>query len=466
MGFTKVATSFAWEVSARGLTYTEWQARHEHTGDSPYSDIDGDTLNDLIEFALNGDPSSGDHTEVGIRLTAVGSQLDASYRRPSDLSGVVYQFEASEDLSHWFDVGGASVTSADSNLDEVRIEDVRYHTGITGDRGFIRLRIILEESGDMTWTTPMGWSDVDLHPGYQTHSLALVKSPLFVSRVASVSADQLATEAPGLTLIQSRAYYAEVIDGIFEGHRFDINVEASSDNTLALDHVSTHNTLTTLSSELVGAQVAVREHWTVEEVYQAGVFQASLDVSQADQIRFFNGISFNGLFLIDAPSTNPFWTAMGSATLKDTGNTVLAPDSGVFLNMHSPSPPTLTVTGSVRLNHFVRAVNPGYNLVGNPYPLPLSPVQSGLTVENRWVGSDDPAEADHIQIWYGDKDGSQEGYESYFLFDNESDSHWTPSDDNNLQDTDHFEIFPPNRAAFLKVSSESKRTFLIENPLD
>ncbi|MEO7099456.1 MAG: hypothetical protein ABI162_08850 [Luteolibacter sp.] len=122
----------------------------------PLADPDGDDIGNLLEFALNLDPTFNERTAMipgaGLRglpsarlETDVGERLTMEFVRRTTGSGagLTYIPEFSSDLSDWQAVGTEAVTSLNSRWERVKITD--FLTTNDSPIRFVRLRAVLSE---------------------------------------------------------------------------------------------------------------------------------------------------------------------------------------------------------------------------------------------------------------------------------------------------------------------------------
>ena len=211
-----------------------------------------------------------------------------------------------------------------------------------------------------------------------------------------------------------------------EGHRFDIASASGNTVTLAND-ASLHaaaapfNTLTGAPpASLAGDQVAIRRHWTLDEIFPPTGFGATGSQSTADQVQVFSGGAWTIYWLYDDNDGNPAtarWVDAADAGMADQGNAVIPPGQGMFFNNRTAATSILAY-GEVRENDFIRPLAAGNNLVGGGYPVDQSATGAhgrAMNLAAGFFGSRDFKTADSFFVWNADATIGAPGYGTYFL---------------------------------------------------
>ncbi len=440
----------------------------------PDDNADGDLFDVSLEAALGYSPQDAWMQPFGLRIEQDGDDgLRVWYDRPARLSDVAYSLEGSIDQVNWSTINGPNVEMLNASWERVSYEEVQSALPLTVDRGFVRLKVVRHRYDHVSYTPVCGWIRTSLIPGYQTHGVSLNQLPVYGSRVAERLDQRLISQIGGLDYalgtLANKHCYVEFVDGPLEGHRIDVDKEASSDQVLAFNWQAPHNTLEAFSDDvdLMNAHFIIRSHWTLDEVYQKSLFQGDTDPSRADQVQFYNGSGYEGYFLLDAPGWHQ-WTRAGDIALADQGETIVPPGVGCFVRRPDGSAPAdVLVIGHARISAFVQPLRQGYNLISNSVPIDLTPLQRGLDFGNGFLGATDPIRADQIQRWLGDSDILGSGYAGYFLLDGGEGSgfrYWTGTDDPHLTNENHQALFPADRAVFLRLSDEGHPEYRIPAP--
>jgi hypothetical protein len=88
-----------------GAPFDEWTASFDLVGDEalPGADPDNDGLNNLLEFVLGGNPTSGDQASVGPKVQTTANDLILTFNRSSasKLQPVGLKVQISGDLNTW-----------------------------------------------------------------------------------------------------------------------------------------------------------------------------------------------------------------------------------------------------------------------------------------------------------------------------------------------------------------------------
>lgn len=434
-----------------GVSLAEWQASTPGAGETPSSNEDGDAYDDLLEYALGGDPQSGSQVGLGLQLgESPAGGLRVSYVRPSDRVGVEYQLEQSADGQTW-----SALLAAPPQPQGEDLERIEVPLGESSPRGFVRLEVSHEMTGETRFTPPVAWTETAFQTGYQSHGVSLSKAPVYQSTVRARGETTLTLAATGLDLRHDEAYYLEILEGEYEGHRFDL---VSHDGRIVvLDLEGDRSTMETLPHDLDGVRVAIKPHWTLREVYRPEVFQAGRDLSDSDQILFFSDGRFESVFLLNAPEESPAkWIATGDVMLTDQGHRILSPGMGRIVHLDETSSPVIRLLGQVETHHRRVILRPGYQLITGVHPIDMSPGRLGLTAESGFTAHSDPAKADRIDVWRGDRIAHANGYDSYFLFHHGGQApFWTDASDTHLPNESESFLLGADRAIFLQLQPDS-----------
>ena len=453
--FTTTSVTFLWEVESVLKRYDGWATNSAGAGASPNDNIDGDMLNDALEFALGGDPADGSTFGTGLRIDDSGSDIDVLYVRPAGLVGVTYTLEASDDLQNWTDVGTPSVTPNGDDTETVRYPGAQNLAPLTADRGFVRLRAELASPAATAHTIPLGWLRTTLDSGYRTHGVSLSNPAVFIGRISAIDGATITFPygSPAASMLAGTPHYLEVAGGNHSGHRYEIATTGNAGAQVTLDLSSPHNTQPNLPGTLINAPVVIRAHRTIGDCYPDELFQGSGDPAASDQLQFYNGNGYNTYFLLNA---GPYrqWTGIADGTAADAGLTVIPPGTGLFVNNRGGAIDLLQI-GEVRYHDFVQPLAEGFALVAEGYPIAASPATRGALLSDGFFGSSDQAAADQIQAWQKDSDPGLNGYLSYFLLDAGAGTgyqRWIQSGDGGITNQNNTEIFQPDRATFFKIN--------------
>ena len=135
-------------------TYSGWKIDHSLYGTDAINsaDTDGDGINQLLEFALGGDPNKNDISILpDYQLVEDNNEtyLEITLTRPKDLQGIRYTPQITKDLlSSWTDVNESEFKNdftSNSFINDIGTETVNYRLKLTtAEKAF--LRILISES--------------------------------------------------------------------------------------------------------------------------------------------------------------------------------------------------------------------------------------------------------------------------------------------------------------------------------
>lgn len=434
---------------------------------------DGDLLDLTAEYALGRNPYRASMEDVGLELQAEagGSRLTVSYERPANHASIDYWLEVSGDLQAWTALRTPNVIESPAyGWERVRFEDVQNQPGVSRDRGFVRLRIRHRDWNHETETPILAWVETSFRSGYQTHGVSLNAPPVYASFIAGVDPvkGRLAMVSNGLLeAIETGAYYLEVMNGPYEGHRWAVDPGGITDQVVALDLVASENTLSALpDAGLLHSRVVIRRHRTLGEIYPASQFHGSTDPSMADQLQFFNGSGYDGFFLLHGGGRH-HWVAFGDSGLTDKSAVIIPPGVGNFVKRSADLDDIrVLLMGLLREHDFVQPLHPGGHLLAPAAPFPASPASRGLTWNHGFSGNTDPAQADQIWLWLGDGIEGTQSYGSYFLLDAGEPAlrYWTGNEDEGLDNEDETTLFSGDRAFFFQAVGHGHPTYRIPGP--
>jgi hypothetical protein len=140
----------------RKLYFTPVEIANDSTT-GPAADFDGDEINNLLEFALNLDPTFNQRaimqSSSGLRgLPAMGMQIISGEehltiefvrRTTTSVSGLVYIPQFASDLEDWQTVGTETVTPINSRWERVKVVDSISNDGTAGR--FARVKVVLTD---------------------------------------------------------------------------------------------------------------------------------------------------------------------------------------------------------------------------------------------------------------------------------------------------------------------------------
>ncbi len=418
-----------------------------------YDNADGDLLDLTAEYALGRDPTRAAHSDIGLRLEAhdADTRLTVSYDRPASLSEIDYWLEVSDNLTEWHTV--LSPTDIDSTRygwERVVYDHVEQAHGVSIARGFVRLRIRHHDWNHETTTPICGWYQTVFEEGYQTHGVSLNASPIFASVIAEADSSKglLYLTADGLLeAMGTGPHYAEFADGPWEGHRFTVDSDRTSNQILALHLSDPANTLTELpETGLRFSRIVIRPHFTLSSIYPPNQFNANRDPDQADQIRLYDGRRYHSYFLLEGGAAR-YWSP-AEASLENRNDLIIPPGTGALLERADGSEAITHLTvGHLRPHGFIQPLRAGYNFIAPVTPLETSPLSRGLTNNAALTPNTDPGTADQLRLWLG----PDRGFADYFLRQDNESGYWARTDDLSRVSQDEELLFEGNRAFFFNA---------------
>ena len=467
-------------TNALPRSFALWQTENALNGQNGANDNpDGDRNSNLMEFALgqSGGSSVEDAQFPGFYIErTVAGTLDAVVcRRAGGVQGLIYAVEANL-ATVWTELTLTPVVTPKTNgLEELRFTNLEGDSLLTGlDGGEVRLRVALDadENGtpEAEAVTPVwNWKRRSLPQRPQTFCMPLVRKDVFTGAVDGVitgSTLDLTTAVGSGTLapylVDGKSYYIEVIGGDHEGHRWDIDEAQSTATMLRMDLSNARNTMATLPITLQGDLIAIRAHWTFNDLFPVSRFSSNTSQNQADRLITLDRAT--GLlreFWLFTNSGSPKWVLSGDARLTSQNGRVVDAAEGVFLHARA-TPVTLPQAGVARTNAFVCPLRAGMNLVGAGWAVPMSPLDRSMTTMAGFQAHPDASQADRIHVWRGDVE-SMEAYTSYTFMDFGGSQFWDKMGDADLVDSGLEPLFDAWRAAFV-ISRAGNATWTQQPP--
>ena len=315
-----------------------------------------------------------------------------------------------------------------------------------------------------TVSTPIvGFQTISIVPGLNAIAPSLLNSDVLKSSVSSTSSSNIISISGesniGAKLTSSEPYYIEVYSGSEKGARFEVDVTAtisSANSTISLQTTSTRNSRPLALANLANSTVALRKHFTIEQL------QNSLVSGSGSWVGNNNFTSADQILLLD-PNTQGFsvyFLRLDGITWRNTstGTAVqnkapIPPGTGVFVQKRN-SGLSLTVAGGVRQNDFDQPYNAGLQLLAPAAPLDLSPSRLAASAANGWTGNNNLTSADQIQIF----DASSQSFSVYFLrLDGTT---WRGTATGTTAQTSN-NIIPSDRAYMVKRNTADSTTVLV-----
>ncbi len=464
------AGSSPWAAAAPVTTWAlpgswdDWQRSHPLGGQNgPLQNPDGDTAPNLLEFALGANPASGGSAQDRFQLVqnpATGG-FDAVLTRPRSLSSVTMTLMAAATLSEPTIWTPAAITPAETlhpnNTETLTFANVdTLPVFAAAGRGFIRLEVTLTATGEKAASAAWFWERRHFPAGHRSFGPAVLKPERFSGRVTSGGAVlDVAASAGGLSvrnrLDPAQPAFVEVLDGALAGHRFDVDIAATTASQIVLDTASPRNTAAPVP-DLSGSRIIVREHWTLASLFPSAQWQASLNPATADRVMFYNEDTggWRVFWLLDLP-TGRRWTRQGDASLRDEGALVIPPGAGMLVQKVSPARDA-ALHGVVRANPFVLPVPASNTFLAGGWPLDQSPAARAMLPGDGFTGSTNPSLADRFLLWRQDTDPAGQGYAAWFLLDGgPALRYWTQLGSALLANDNQTPLFQAHRAFFLRL---------------
>ena len=453
--------------------YQYWKLVTPGGGPDPGSNGDGDCYIDLVEYALNLNPSSGVQTAPvfrGVHNTLTG-KIDVSFDRvEGGLDDVSYTLMGLNALSAspagWTALSLVpNVTSNGDGTETVTFEDVEddpYFTGL--QQGFVRLKVELDEDGNMvpeeTANTPaFGWTRRTFDPECVMTGHPYLKDKLFCGTVDAVVGNVLdvttsaGSESIAAQLLPGRQYFIEVFSGDNAGHRFELDEAATTAATIALDAASSRSTQATVPASLAGDKVVIREHHTLNDLFPTTVFNATNNAATADRLMFMNrGVGTYSIYWLLLNGGSPKWVLSGDGTAADQGGRAVDPVEGWYTHPRSTAHEVVW-HGMVRANAFACPLVAGPTFVGSGYPMDQSPAMRGMTTGAGFIGTRDPSTADQLLFWKGYTSTQAMAYYNHFLLSSGPLQQWTEQGNALLTNENNLMLFKPTTGAIYRMRS-------------
>jgi len=422
------------------ITFNSWKKDNQGSAED---DFDSDSATNLLEYALSTDPASGaSMPSFSLIADSETDRVDAMIIRPSGgRADIRYLLSAKTDVrgTTWARLSLVPVITQNNNGSEnVRYLNIANASIFAGsDLGLVRLEAQLDANLDGTpEVTATSSTQVWIRRRIaerMTFSMPLLKHDLFRGRITSVAGAviQSGTQSWTSLLPANSQAYIEVTSGAHEGRRFEIDSSSTASTNLSLKG--------TLPTGLTGAVMALRTHWTVNELFADTLFTSGASAEDADRLLFFDNAS-------NAYRTS--WLAPEGWSGDENGTGIVAPGEGLMMHVHS-LPVTITLTGSLRSNRFHLPLKVGAQLVGSGFPLSHSPVSLGLTIGNGFLGSFRASSAERLRLWEGDITEGAATYRSLFLQQHRMGSIWTQENDADQVDQSRAVLVAPSQALFL-----------------
>jgi large repetitive protein len=466
--------------------WTAWQDKWDDalgglTG--PTDNPDGDRYSNLLEYAFCMPPHSGIRKPFCLTSSVtVEGGVDGVYSRTAGgAKDVIYQLELAQTLGSptvWtsllLDNSNTTVTSNGDGTETVRISNLESFFPPGTSRGFVRIRIILDDGTTQATdhTETLGWTKFLMDACCSTYNNPFLQCALFTGTVDSVDGQDLVVAnsvgpfSLASAITDTTGLYIEVTRGENTGRRYDVTALGSDRITVANDNslyaasppFNTHEAAP--AADLAGDSFILRRHHTLNYLFAPNALGATNSQSTADQVQIFAGGAWTIYWIYDENDSDPAtarWVSAADAGNTNMGGNVIPPGQGMFFkNRHDPV--TLLAFGEVRENPFIRPMRAGNNLVGGGYPIDQSLNGTGgraMNPSTGFFGSTDFKTADTAFIWQADADSAALGYHTYYLANGAPTFptllRWVIVGDKNLVARDSEILLPGNRSAFIRA---------------
>jgi uncharacterized repeat protein (TIGR01451 family) len=493
-GETNTLNDFV-EISRCPDTWADW--KQLHPAETAAGNPDADQYDNFAEFAFampyddgTGSPWLGSTAWIIKPSDSDPEIIDGVFVRPKGAPlNVVYTLQyaaAPGNPTLWQDVvidtgltGNATTVDNGDCTETVTIHDLETLTTLTGGKGVVRIKAELDDDGGndevdhTSLTEPEGWTETPLEVCCRTYNNPYLRETAFTGTVSGVSGQTVTFAVSGgavdlSSLLATGSWFIEVLSGDLEGHRLDVVSATGNTLTVASDPdlnsaAAPYNTLIGAPlGALAGDVVALRRHWTLNEVFPPTGFGATNSQSSADQVQVFSGGSWTIHWLYDNNDADPQtarWVSAADAGMADQGASVIPPGQGVFFNNRNVATSVLAY-GEVRANDFIRPLAAGNNLVGGGFPVDQSingPGGRAMNTVAGFFGGYDFKTADSAFIWQADSVITASGYHTYYLVDGSPAYpallRWVKVGDAALTARDAETLLPGNRSAFIRAKN-------------
>lgn len=209
---------------------------------------------------------------------------------------------------------------------------------------------------------------------------------------------------------ETESYFIEVIGNVdgattaLIGQRFEVDEVATRSvaaGRLVLDSTSALNTSAASAlAGLVNYRVVVRPHWTLATIFGTGTtskINSAAAVAAADQVLAWSGSGFSVYYLRSGDV--PQWRNIATGPSNQDG-AILPPGVGIYLRRRAGAL-TISVTGEVRTNRFVRPAFEASQLVAGGFPVDSTPTDWKLSSGTGLTAGTSPANSDQLLTWTG-----------------------------------------------------------------
>jgi hypothetical protein len=446
-------------------SFTAWQTMYNLGGQNGAGqNPDGDLLANLMEYAFGSAPddavSSTTAPGFSVARGTVNGQLDARLvRRAGGQADLDYRLEAYV-LGAWTLTNlSPSVTANGDGYETARfihIESDPLFSGATS--GMVRLRVWLDadqnDAPEAEATSPAWvWARRELDAAKpQTFSMPAARQEIFSGTISAVTGNvlTLSVGTGSLTgaLESDVQYYAEILDGEQEGHRYEIDEAATTAAGITLLPADTRSTQATAPVTLEGAGIIIRPHWTLKVLFPPAFFMSTNNQATADRVLIYDRAQAKfTTYWLYTNGGSPKWVRTGDGTLADQGAAVLDTCEGCFVHPRSIAT-SVTESGILRVNDVIYPMTAGANFVGSFSVNTQSLTDRLMLLADGFSGGLNAPSSDRVRIWRGDASATQ-SYQGYFLMNNATIHHWVREQDGTLANQEETPLFEPFRSTFI-----------------
>jgi hypothetical protein len=372
----------------------------------------------------------------------------------------------------WQEANAAVSVSTANGLEEWRMRRVDQWPALAaGGRGFARLRVRLDATGQTVHSPTWYWTRRWIEPGVRSFAPAVLKPERFAGLTGSATGAEADVSRSagagslGQALNAAGPAYVEVVAGAGASHRYEVDGLATTDTQLRVKADAERNTQ--WPPALAQARVVVRAHWTLGELFPPARLTGGLSAATADRVSFFDGATggWRNYWLFAPPGQEPRWVAQNSGALTSENEQVIAPGVAVMCQRVGVTAVEVPHCGLVREGGFLVTRPDGHRLLATGWPADLSAAELRMlpTDQTGFVGASNPALADRFMIWNGDLGGGT-GYRSWFLLNATGlGSYWTEQGSALLDNQNATRWLRSEKGFFLKTTGP-RSNWLMPSP--
>ena len=367
-------------------SFASWQAATlanlppEQRG--PDADPDADRLPNLLEYALDLDPTRA-NTRVGpslsLQSTGPNDYLALSFVRPVDKPDITYLVEASGDLVNW--TQETTLVAVDAEGDAYETVSVRDNEPYTGSQPrYLRLRVT--DGDGSAVTRPAGVLPLAIPGGGATRkvSVPLLQQPVYHGQVGSISGDRITVPgaAFGPLAEPNTPHFLRFTSGEQAGRV--LRIVANTEETVTLD-LSDRSPQATPLQGVPNFNVVPGDRFEILPAHTLGSLlgthpdelpiQGGPNAFLADTVQLWNGAASRyDTYFFNTSLPTPTWTRSGSTD--DSRHQPILPGDALVITTKAGSPGgVLEVAGEVPAGRFLvkTAGNGTPTPVGHPFPV-------------------------------------------------------------------------------------------------